>query len=179
MGFGTNVDDTDESAVDVSKDTQQKLAALLAAVADQQKQWSTGDDATGEERREQVRGKMKSFREWRDAVALPVFNGFVHYLRAHGHSAKVVPRSVDAAHGRFATESVELRLGIAVGSPANPTYHARGFVRASISELQGYWITVSPEPSRERGNRLPTGEPPTKEHLEAMVVLVLTRLART
>jgi hypothetical protein len=78
---------------------------------------------------------FNEFERWKNDVALPVFSGFVHALRARGHRARVVLRSVSPDQGER-TESVELRADIG--------RYQESSVRAEYSGYRGWQFSTTP-----------------------------------
>lgn len=117
----------------------------------------------------------------RSPRVLPLFSTFVRRLRAKGHNARVVVRSVDAAEGDGFPEWIEIRVHLHGGSHHNPEYRATGHVRTSF--VYGRWqLDVRPRPGDSRARYAPQIPAPkieqmSKEELESQVIAMLERLA--
>jgi hypothetical protein len=173
-------DDTIDVKTPLSAEAEEKLSTLLTAIAVQRDSGKTADEHQ-EGTREHSHNDKLPFLEWRDTVAQPLFSAFVSRLRAEGHSARVVLRSVEPMSNRHeAIESIELRVKLHVGSTYNPTYRASGHIQISMSESRGWWGIVSPAPGESRGRYsqapFPHAEAMTQEQLEALVLATLERL---
>jgi len=167
-------DQTAEEAVPLSDAATDKLAALLATVAEQRQGMQV---AQGSDDARLPDDKMVPFREWRDRVALPVFSAFVHRLRDEGHAARVVIRSPEGRHHQQPrVESIGLRVQLHVGSPHNPNYRPSGHLEVSMAEFTGWQVDVFP-PSESRGSySRAISEAPEKAQLEEQVLSMLQRL---
>ena len=175
-------DDTSNSTDSLSAAAEDKLGGLFTAVAERRKPVVATTDAP-DDRADRWSGKMREFREWREAVARPLFSTFVHRLRAHGHwAARVVVRSIESEpHRREAFESVEFRVQLLTGT--DTAYHPSGYVRVSMTDWMGCRMEVWPTRDETHSSRNQpthsTVEGMGKELLEAEVVAVLERLARS
>ncbi len=156
-------DQTSTCTLQLTDASGAKLASLLAATAagsvpaDASDQQPSGMDKTRE--------KLRAFREWRNAVGLPVFSEVVSRLRAAGHTARVVIRTVEhGARRQEARESIELRFQLRMGITQN-SYRQSGHVRLSVSEYAGWMLDVSPR----RDASMSRGSPPVRQQVECMV----------
>ena len=130
------------------------------------------DEATISARHEEARKLRHEFELWRDAVARPVFSGFVLKLEAAGHRARVIVRT-------GTVESVEIRARV-LRSHYNPS----GYVRISFQQYGNNWGTdMEPKAERNRGysghsaTEVPKANAQTtRQELEAMVMEMLNRL---
>jgi hypothetical protein len=172
-------DHTSSLQSSLSESVDLKFKELLAGIdAERKPPASPASDRTRLERAEL---KMRPFKEWRDKTALPLLSAFVSRLRAAGHSARVVVRSVGAdAPGREAQESIELRVRVHIGTPHNPSYRPSGHVRVMLSEYGGWQLDLSPSrddsSSRYSTAPRPKAESMPLEQLEAEVISMLERL---
>ena len=170
-------DHAQPESVSLSGATDSKLGDLLTALA--RKSSPPTEETPERSRSESVELKMRPFREWRENVALPVLSVFVSRLRAAGHAARVVVRSVDAnASEGEAQESIELRVQLHLGSHHRPS----GRLRLELSEYRGWRVEVHPPRDESRNRYSPSAAPEAenipmpKEKLEGEVIGVLERL---
>jgi hypothetical protein len=178
----------DDTRVDIAAISPGAEARLLSLLHDEKPE---GDEARAnvadefkaqDEKRHEA---FRLFREWRDEVAMPVFAGFVVRLRAQGHKARALVRSVENGPGRHAVESVTLKLGLRTSIAEGRNWFSSGHVEASVTEYNGRRFEVSPEPEEPQGGArrrdAPPGKPvrtelPSATELEAEVLQVLERL---
>lgn len=118
----------------------------------------------------------QAFREWCDAVALPVLSSFVHPLRAAQHAARVVVhpgRSSDSGVGS-GYQAIELRVRLRLPSIGGGTYTVGG--KLHCFESSGRLIA---DPSTEHSGRrdLEQTSITKKEDLEAAAVGLIRHLS--
>ncbi|HEY5850405.1 MAG TPA: hypothetical protein VIT62_06525 [Lysobacter sp.] len=169
------------STIPIAESTVTRLASVFAGIAGK-KQGQEWDDSN--DRVNSAKAMMRPFQEWRQEIAVPILSAIVAELRAAGHSARIVARSVEAAVGshREAEESVEFRVGLHLGTKHNPQYRPSGHLRISISEYRGLRLDLSPDRPNSRGghaagNSQPQLESMTADYLEAEALGVIERLA--
>ncbi len=163
-------DDTIPTAAALSGGADTELTSILDGLEEPQ----TSPAATTAQKR--VSATTQPFREWCDAVAVPVLSSFAHRLRAAGHAGRVVLRrgtssDTDAGGGYVA---IELRVRLRVTSIA-PDYSVAGKLRCFA--LSGRWIAEASTEYSSRGGREQT--PVSSEaELEEAVIALLKRLRR-
>lgn len=171
-------DEADAQNSALSHQAEEKFAGILSAIETSRPR--PPDPADVAAQLEASRRKVLAFEKWRDKVARPVFSAFTIRLRADGHWARVVSRSVGPdERGRDAFRSIELRVKLTVGSRHNPSYKPSGHLRISMTDYGGWRQEV--DPNREESQRYasgPTGvvEAVAPEQLEAEVLALLDRL---
>lgn len=170
-------DNTGEG-IPLTATTDEKLQLLLTDVASvREVEIPSGAAVTHDD---ESRGGIDNFRGWREQVAHPVFSSFVTQLRAAGHRARVVIRSIvpSSESDRWdGLESVELKVKLRVTSHYIPPGH----VRISIAQRNMVWQADISPPAKQSGNygssnptSVDKGMP--KEQLEALVLTMLQRL---
>ena len=177
-------DDTSSELADLSESVDDKLSKLLAELSATRE--SDAPPTSEQSRSDAAEEKLQPFRNWRKQTALPLLSTFVSRLRAAGHSARIVVRSVAAdVARREAEESIELRVRLKVGLPTHysPTYRPSGHIRVALSEWKGWQLDV--QPSREESTNQYARSPVSRkienmppEQLEAEVISLLNRLKR-
>lgn len=182
-------DDTSKETTPLSPATRHKLQELLTKVAaDKGLLAGLAEAEAAQARSDETVNKMHEFQQWRKKVALPTFSSFVPQLRAGGHRARVVTRSVSALPSpeyREAFESVELRVQLHTATPYNfAGYFRPGRIHISLSQHIPAWrIDISPLEARERNGHgtsvlmKPTAATTVAE-LENWVLTILDRLKR-
>lgn len=89
---------------------------------------------------------LQSFREWRDATALPVLSGVAASLRKQRHGARVLVHSSPAdssPHGGY--EDIELRVRIAAPSDLNPQFAMSGHVTIGCARGGKWQVEIEPQ----------------------------------
>lgn len=172
-------DDTSSQVSTLSEAADAKLRALFTAIDEGRKPAPDEQDETS--RLETALLRTRPFKEWRERVALPHLSALVSQLRAAGHTARVIVRSVEpTTMGHEVSDSIELRVRMHIGRQHDPARGRPGHLRVSMSEYAGWRLDVSPS-REESGNRhgsapRTTIESMPAEQLEIEVVGMLERL---
>jgi hypothetical protein len=127
------------------------------------------------------------FVKWRDDTALPTFSAAAERLRSAGEHARVVMRSSPGSPDSEASELVELRFNVHVGSPFNPDYRPDGHVRVAWSAYRGLSLDLAPMAESSGGSSYapPHREAPltreglTQARLEKEILAAFERMLAT
>lgn len=127
-------------------------------------------------------GEINSFRHWREQVAHPEFSTFVAHLRAAGHGARVVIRSISpvSESDRWdGLESVELKVKLRGLGHHSPSGHI--LISVARRNAAVWRADISPSANQEGSygslnNSTTMDKGMLKEQLEALVLTLLHRL---